>query len=210
LKEILQSIRTGKEDSNFLIATIHSHDPGNWSIEPPDFMPGLAHAAIDNGADMFIGHGPHRLRGIEIYKGRPIFYGLGNFFFEENQQQPTPADSWEETGVDPQNLTDPELAEQRRRGRGVEQYESIIAVTRFEHGQLSEIRLYPVFLGSNTDRDSDRGIPHPASPAMAQSILEGVQQASKPFGTVVEITQNVGIIHLPADNPAQLAMPGTR
>jgi len=41
-----------------------------------------AHAAIDAGADIFIVHGPHNIRGIEIYKGKPIIYSLGNFIFD--------------------------------------------------------------------------------------------------------------------------------
>ena len=39
----------------------------------------FAHAVIDAGADLVIGHGPHRLRGAELYKGRLIAYSLGNF-----------------------------------------------------------------------------------------------------------------------------------
>ena len=39
----------------------------------------MAHAAIDAGADIVIGHHAHILRGIEVYKGRPIYHGLGNF-----------------------------------------------------------------------------------------------------------------------------------
>jgi poly-gamma-glutamate synthesis protein (capsule biosynthesis protein) len=39
----------------------------------------LARAAIDAGADIVVGHHAHILRGIEVYKGRPIFHGLGNF-----------------------------------------------------------------------------------------------------------------------------------
>ena len=37
---------------------------------------------IDAGADVVVGHGPHVLRGIEIYKGKPIFYSLANFMFQ--------------------------------------------------------------------------------------------------------------------------------
>jgi poly-gamma-glutamate capsule biosynthesis protein CapA/YwtB (metallophosphatase superfamily) len=48
--------------------------------EPPDFLVDLAHKAIDNGADAFVGHGIHLVRAIEIYRGKPIFYGLGEFF----------------------------------------------------------------------------------------------------------------------------------
>lgn len=43
----------------------------------------VAHAAIDAGADMVLGSGPHRLKAIEVYNGRPIFYSLGNFCFDQ-------------------------------------------------------------------------------------------------------------------------------
>src|SRR5262249_40681582 len=49
--EILKSIRAAKQLSDFVIVTIHAHEPGNWSQEPADFLPTLAHAAIDAGAD---------------------------------------------------------------------------------------------------------------------------------------------------------------
>jgi hypothetical protein len=88
LREILRSIRNGKTLSNFLVATIHAHQgpitAQQWLFEDqtPDFLVELAHRAIDNGADAFVGHGPHVLRGIEIYNGKPIFYGLGEFFYQ--------------------------------------------------------------------------------------------------------------------------------
>jgi poly-gamma-glutamate capsule biosynthesis protein CapA/YwtB (metallophosphatase superfamily) len=44
-------------------------------------MKEIAHAAIDSGADIVMGHGPHYALPIEVYKGRPIFYGLGNLAF---------------------------------------------------------------------------------------------------------------------------------
>ncbi|MBI5508402.1 MAG: CapA family protein [Deltaproteobacteria bacterium] len=40
---------------------------------------GFAHGVVDAGADLVVGHGPHRVRGVEIYKGRFIAYSLGNF-----------------------------------------------------------------------------------------------------------------------------------
>lgn len=44
-------------------------------------MTETAHAAIDAGADVVIGHGPHYSLPMEMYKGKPVFYGLGNFSF---------------------------------------------------------------------------------------------------------------------------------
>jgi poly-gamma-glutamate capsule biosynthesis protein CapA/YwtB (metallophosphatase superfamily) len=45
------------------------------------YMTEIAHAAIDAGADIVVGHGPHHSLAVEVYKGKPIFYGLGNFSF---------------------------------------------------------------------------------------------------------------------------------
>ena len=45
------------------------------------YMREIGHAAIDAGADIVIGHGPHYVLPIEVYRGKPIFYGLGSFSF---------------------------------------------------------------------------------------------------------------------------------
>jgi poly-gamma-glutamate capsule biosynthesis protein CapA/YwtB (metallophosphatase superfamily) len=55
----------------------------HWGLhqEVLQYMPELAHAAIDAGADVVIGHGPHYSLPVESYKGKPVFYGLGSFSF---------------------------------------------------------------------------------------------------------------------------------
>jgi poly-gamma-glutamate synthesis protein (capsule biosynthesis protein) len=196
LREILQSIREGKENSDFVIATVHAHEPGNWSEDPADFLPTLAHAAIDAGADEFIGHGPHRLRGIEIYKGRPIFYSLGDFFLQPAMQTPTAQDMYEEMNKNPSEVTDYELAEGLAAHLFFNDniwYESVIAVSRFENGQLAEIRLYPIDL-RRLVRAPYSGIPQLAAPTEARTILERLQRLSAPYHTVIEIVDNIGVI----------------
>ena len=197
LREILKGIRDGKQNSDFLIATIHAHEPDNWSDEPADFLPKLAHAAIDAGADVFIGHGPHQLRAIEIYQGKPIFYSLANFFFQLNAQEPLPFDVYDELSVDPRTTTDNELMAKILKGwfDAPVWYQSVIAVSRFEHGQVAEVRLYPVDLGF-TAKGFNEGIPRPASPAVAKTILEELQRLSKPYGTTIAIEDGVGVIRL--------------
>ncbi|HEV2287509.1 MAG TPA: CapA family protein [Candidatus Acidoferrales bacterium] len=197
LSEILASIRQGKEDSDFMIATTHTHEPDNWSDTPPDFLVTLAHDAIDAGADEFIGHGPHQLRGIEIYKGKPIFYSLGNYFFELDQQTPAGRDQYEAFEMDPSKVTDYELnqIDLKKYFNSEIWYQSVIAVSKYEHGEVSEIRLYPVELGF-TMRGADRGVPRIASPAAAQAILARLQKLSQPFHTEIQIDHDVGIIRL--------------
>lgn len=68
----------------------------HWGEEkvtsPNDTQKSLAHIAIDNGADLVIGHHPHVLQGIEKYKGKNIAYSLGNFCFGGNKN-PSDKDS---------------------------------------------------------------------------------------------------------------------
>jgi poly-gamma-glutamate capsule biosynthesis protein CapA/YwtB (metallophosphatase superfamily) len=199
VKGILKAIRQGKEDSDFLIATIHTHEPGNWSDTPPNFLPKLAHEAIDAGADEFISHGPHQLRGIEIYKGKPIFYSLANFFFEPTMESPVGVDEYDIFHLNPAKATDEEMnaALEKKWFTGNLWYQSVIAVSRFEHGKVAEIRLYPVVLGAMR-RAADRGVPRLAPPAEARTILERLARLSAPYHTKITIQGTVGIIR-PAD-----------
>lgn len=197
-REILQSIRKGKENADFLIATIHAHEPD--IEEPADFLPKLAHACIDAGADAFIGHGPHRLRAIEIYHGKPIFYSLGNFFFQLTAVEPLSRDTYEAFKVDPAAFSDKDLMAKiiKMHFNQPLWYESVIAVSQFDHGELSEVRLYPVELNYSDRNNKNGGIPQLADLPMAQSILERLQKLSAPYGTTIEIVGSIGVIRLRA------------
>lgn len=199
LREITKEIRHGKQMSDFVVATIHAHDPGNWSTEPADFLPILARQTIDAGADAFVAHGPHQLRGIEVYKGKPIFYSMGNFIFHLDLLEPVGRDLYEQFKMDPATTTDAEFNAfwNARAFTGTHWYQSVIAQSKFQGGRLSEIRLYPVDLGYEK-RGADRGVPRVASPQVAQEILQQVQRLSKPYGTTVAIEQNIGVIRVGA------------
>ena len=56
------------------------------------YMTDIGRAAIDAGADVVMGHGPHYSLPVEIYKGRPIYYGLGNLCFKTGHGGRTHAD----------------------------------------------------------------------------------------------------------------------
>src|SRR5207244_13163531 len=61
---------------------ISSHHWGQGG-EVLQYQKQIAHAAVDAGADIIMGHGVHAITPIEVYKGKPIFYGLGCFSFNE-------------------------------------------------------------------------------------------------------------------------------
>jgi poly-gamma-glutamate synthesis protein (capsule biosynthesis protein) len=194
-REVLKSIRAAKQLSDFVIVAIHAHEPGNWSEEPADFLPKLAHEAIDAGADEFVGHGPHQLRGIEIYKGKPVFYSLGNFVFQLDLLEPVGSDLYEQYKMDGTSATDAEFDAMWNRlvFGGEVWYQSMVATTRFDKGRLAEIRLQPIDL-NYTARGADRGVPKIAGAELSKTILQRVQRLSQPFGTRIVIQDGLGLI----------------
>jgi poly-gamma-glutamate synthesis protein (capsule biosynthesis protein) len=66
-----------RQTADIVVASCH------WGLgeEVLDYMAEIAHAAIDAGADVVVGHGPHYSLPVEVYRGKPIFYGLGSFSF---------------------------------------------------------------------------------------------------------------------------------
>ncbi|WFT97050.1 CapA family protein [Bradyrhizobium barranii] len=207
LANILRNVRQGKQFADFCIVTNHGHQPGNWYQEPPDYEQSLAHRLIDTGADAYVGHGPHQLRGIEIYKGRPIFYSLGNFIIDD-LRTPVGADMFAAYGKDPRIDTDAEVtADEMTTGYETDPgfsdpvfYESIVAVSRFEQNRLAELRLYPIEL-DRSKRLANRGVPRRAPAPQARGILERLQKLSKPFGTQIAIVDDVGVIIVRANSP---------
>ena len=79
-----------KEGADVIIAVFH------WGNElescPDQYQVKLGHQAIDEGADLVVGHHPHVIQGIEYYKGKTIAYSLGNFCFGGNYH-PTEIDT---------------------------------------------------------------------------------------------------------------------
>ncbi|HEY6259793.1 MAG TPA: CapA family protein [Xanthobacteraceae bacterium] len=72
-----KDLTAARETSDLVVASFH------WGLHKDilDYMQEIAHCAIDAGADVVIGHGPHYSLAVEVYKGKPIFYGLGSFSF---------------------------------------------------------------------------------------------------------------------------------
>ena len=77
LKEFTDDLRALRARADVVVASNH------WGLleEVLDYQVEVAHAAIDAGADLVVGHGPHYACAVEMYRGKPIFYGLGSFSF---------------------------------------------------------------------------------------------------------------------------------
>lgn len=203
-RDILREVRTGKQFYDFEAATIHWHQNRyafqHYSFDhyPADFEVKFAHDAIDQGADVFFGHGVHTLKGVEIYKGKPIFYGLSNFVVHQQIFR-----SWRDKGVrEPTPLSGPILGEGEENENAwawmekPSNLEALLAKSFYDNGKLVEVRLYPVDLGDVHRPGSQLGTPKRPSPEVAQRILRDVATYSQPFGTKISIEDGVGIIRV--------------
>lgn len=203
--DILSGIREGRRNSDLVIFTIHAHESPTGHDDdnpvPPDFLVQLFHNAVDAGADVIVGGGPHAMRGIEIYKGRPIFYGIGTMFLtgqiylsqEIRQMLPVVA-----PGADkrpPTSATATDIA-RAMGGNPRNWYQSIVATIDYAAKGGAMVRLYPLDLGPDKDRPN-RGMPELADASIAHEILVSLQRDSAAFGTKIEIEGKVGIIRLP-------------
>ncbi len=87
LDRLTQSIKELKNRSDFIVVTMHAGE--EYTREPNSEQTNFARAAIDAGADLVIGAHPHWIQTIEEYKGKQIFYSLGNFVFDQMWSQDT-------------------------------------------------------------------------------------------------------------------------
>ena len=82
-----EDIKNLRPKADFIIVMPH------WGIEytatPEPGQVEFAHAAMDAGADLLVGDHGHWPKGIEIYRGKPIFYGTGNFLFDQSWSEET-------------------------------------------------------------------------------------------------------------------------
>jgi poly-gamma-glutamate synthesis protein (capsule biosynthesis protein) len=77
LEELRADIRAARAGAQIVIVAFHKGVVHTPAVLAP-YERSIAHAAIDAGADVVVGHHAHILRGIEMHRGKPIFHGLGN------------------------------------------------------------------------------------------------------------------------------------
>jgi len=82
IKEILKNVKRIKRENPNIYIIVTPHWGTEYTPLPNKFQRNTAHAFIDAGVDAIIGHHPHVVQAVEEYKGKPIFYSLGNFVFD--------------------------------------------------------------------------------------------------------------------------------
>ncbi len=199
-QRILQSIREARAHADIVIVYQHnhvfSHRPFMALFEeglperlaPNDWLKKWVHQEVDAGADIIVMHGAPLLHGVEIYRGKPIFYDLGNFIYN----------------VPPSIYTLDEPIN----------WESVVAYVDFQGRNLKSVSFRPIAMNNvgegqpeihngytNNQFLDTRGLPAPATGRKATYILERLADASKPFGTTVEVKGDTAEIRLKGENP---------
>lgn len=206
LMEIGRSLRSARAVSDIVVLSVHCHENGasgqlyNALHKPstPEFLRELAHSAIDNGCDIFFAHGPHILRGIEIYKGKPIFYSLSDFFFQPETIKKTPPAAFEAAKL-PHDAGAGAWGHSFMHdlpyawGKEPRCYQGLVAICEFSSGDLTAVRLVPCELSRN-GTNAHRGRPAIAEKADADDILSQLRDLSAEFGT--EIGDGTGMVRL--------------
>jgi poly-gamma-glutamate synthesis protein (capsule biosynthesis protein) len=156
-------------------------------LAPNEWLQKWTHAEVDAGADIVVMHGAPLLHGVEIYKGKPIFYDLGNFIYN--------LPPWLTYIHEPIN------------------FESAVAYLQYRERRLQSISFQPIVLNylgegqpdvhdeyANNQFIQTRGLPSPATGARARYVLQRLADASRPFGTMFEIKGNTAEIRLSVGN----------
>jgi poly-gamma-glutamate capsule biosynthesis protein CapA/YwtB (metallophosphatase superfamily) len=192
---ILEAIREAKARADLVVVYQHNHVFGNHSfrtifsegmaerLAPNAWLRDWVHAEVNAGADVIVMHGAPLLHGVEIFRGKPIFFDLGNFIYNV-----PPAISY---------ISEPMA------------WESVVASLAFEGKTLKSITLRPIALNYIGNGEADmhsqytsneflhtRGLPSAAQGAQARYILERVAEFSKPFGTRVVVDGAAASIEL--------------
>jgi poly-gamma-glutamate synthesis protein (capsule biosynthesis protein) len=198
-QRILQSIRDARQHADLVIVYQHNHVFSNHSfatvftegleerLAPNEWLIKWTHAEVDAGADIIVMHGAPLMHGVEIYHGRPIFYDLGNFIYNL-----TPTLTYIDEPIN---------------------WESVVAYVQFQGKNLKSISFRSIALNNVGQGQPDihdeyannqfldtRGLPTPATGARAGYILQRLANASKPFGTTMELKGDTADVVLKAGN----------
>ncbi len=202
MESILRWVREARRQADWVFMSIHTHEFGATEEDAAEFVETFARRCVDEGVDAVFGHGPHFLRGIEIYGNRPIFYSLGNLMFQNEVVPRLPVDLYEAAGLDgratPADFYDFRSQDDTRGFTANSMYwESVVAELRLSRSGASEIVLHPIELGYGTPR-SQRGRPVMAGSESAERTLQTAARLCEKYGTRVTTQDGVGVIELGA------------
>ncbi|MBO5868453.1 MAG: CapA family protein [Oscillospiraceae bacterium] len=197
MRRIEAEIREAKLQADTVLVSIHSHYIDSYdNTKAPQFLEIFCHRCIDAGASVVIGHGPHELQGVELYKDGLILYSIGNFLFETDTVEFQPWDAYHNRGMDVVNTKVGAYMLDRSKngtvGYAVQWpiWNSLLFGWTMEDGKLTQVQLYPIELGMDKPR-SQKGVPVLNG---SEKTLRYLEEISAKYGTKIRIQDGIGYI----------------
>ena len=195
---VTAAISEARRQADRVVVSLHAHEQlGEDKAIAAEFVESFSRACIDAGAHAVIGHGPHVLRGIEIYHGRPIFYSLGNFIFQNETVPVLPQEFYDKFKLPlTANVADAidARSDTNRRGFAANPWawKAVIARWVDDGDRVRDITLHPVALGFGEVRPQ-RGLPMLCNDPL---IMPHLADLSARYGTRIEIVGGTGKVLL--------------
>ncbi len=192
VKRVEKAIYEAKLQADYIIVSVHSHQiSGDTKEAPSEFLQKFSRRCIDVGANAVVGHGPHLLRPIEIYKDSPIFYSLGDFVLQLYSVEFAPEDFYEANGLT-SAATVHELLKKRSKDFTVglmtdkRMFRSVIPYWETEGTKLRKLVLMPIEMKMDGNK-AQRGLPRQSrNPEIAEYLAD----MCRPFGTKITIRED--------------------
>ena len=191
--EIAGWVTEARQRADVVLVSVHSHEHGGTVEQPAAFLRSFARLIINAGADIVAAHGPHLLRGMEVYRGRPVFYSLGNFVSQIDLAERVPGEDIAKAGGSTAETAPGEFFARRSHGNTVlfggdrRYWETVLPVISFDDGGCHDVTLYPVSLGFGLPV-RHRGRPSLAVGERGEAILASFAALSAEFDTKVTVT----------------------
>lgn len=165
-----------------VLVALHNHDRSHHrAFGIQDTTPAndeiMYRRAVEAGAEVVLGTGPHVLRGIEIYRGKPIFYSLANFIYQYRTPARIPVDLIHQRDGEIERGTNLPVWDRRDPPQVME---GVVARLTFNGGALRRIQLIPFTID---DEGPLYGAPRLAGSRRGQEILANLGRLSAPYGT---------------------------
>ena len=176
LDALVQDVERVRPDVDIVAVSLH------WGVHHirgliADYQPVVAHAAIDAGADIIIGHHPHVLKGIEVYRGKVILYSIGDFARDYNQDRAADVE-WAREAKEVYEIYGSAFAG----GQGkISNRFSMVADIQFAAGQIQRVSYRPVMI------EIEDGAPQPQIVPVASTRGQEIIQFEK------DITREAGL-----------------
>jgi len=185
MARIGKAIHEAQLQADYIMISVHSHQlSGDAKENPSEFLKEFAHRCIDMGAHAIVGHGPHLLRPIEVYKDCPIFYSLGDFVLQLYNVEVAPEEFYEKYGMDHHDTVH-DLLKKRSKGfttglmTDPRMFRAVIPCWATEGTKLTKLTLLPIEMKMDGNK-GEMGLPRRSQdPTIGQYLAD----MCRPYGT---------------------------